>query len=260
MAELNGSPVSLEDLQTLALTNYGHFTSMRVDDGVIRGLSLHMERLVRDSRLVFGAELDPEKVLGYVRQAVAHQSGSFNIRITVFDPALEMGHPGVEAHPQVLVTSRPTGAMPPPPLKAKTFSFSRDLAVVKHMGLFGQLHLRRKAQLAGYDDAIFVESDGRVSEGGTWNLGFVDEAGTVVWPDAPVLPGVTMQLLQQAHEQTTTAPVTLADLPRMRAAFATNTSIGVRSISKIDAVEFDSDDPVLDTLRKAYAGLPDERL
>ncbi|MFJ5680632.1 aminotransferase class IV family protein [Streptomyces sp. NPDC093097] len=260
MTELNGKPVSLEELQTLALTNYGHFTSMRCDDGAIRGLTLHMERLVRDCRVVFGTDLAPELVLSYVRQATRERTGSFNIRVTVFDPALEVGHPGADAHPQILVTSRPTGATSPPPLKAKTFTFSRDTALVKHTGLFSQLRLRREAQVAGFDDAVFVETDERVSEGGTWNLGFVDEAGTVVWPDAPVLPGVTMQLLQEAHEQTITAPVTLKELPRMRAAFATNTSIGVRTINAIDDTEFATNDPVLEMLRKVYSALPGERL
>ncbi|MCY0922860.1 aminotransferase class IV family protein [Streptomyces sp. H27-G5] len=260
MAELNGTPVSSEDLQTLALTNYGHFTSMRCDDGVICGLSLHMERLVRDSRLVFGADLDPERVLGFVRQAVSGRTGSFNIRITAFDTALEMGHPGADAQPQVLVTTRPSGEMPPQALRAKTYAFSRDTPAVKHIGLFSQLKLRRQAQLEGFDDAIFVEPDGQVSEGVTWNLGFVAANGTVVWPAAPVLPGVTMQLLQDAHKQTEIRPVLLSDLSQMRAAFATNTSIGVRGVTQINDIAFPEQDPVLDELRRAYADLPDERL
>ncbi|MGW6941374.1 aminotransferase class IV family protein [Streptomyces xanthophaeus] len=260
MAELNGTPVSSEDLETLALTNYGHFTSMRCDSGVIRGLSKHMERLVRDARLVFGAELEPERVFGFVRQAVTGRTGSFNIRVTVFDPALQMGHPGADAHPQILVTTRPAGEMPPPALRAKTYTFSRDTAAVKHIGLFSQLKLRRQAQLEGFDDAIFVEQNGQVSEGVTWNLGFVDADGTVVWPAAPVLPGVTMLLLQEAHKQTETRPVLLSDLSKMRAAFATNTSIGVRIVTQIDDIKFPEQDPVLDQLRKSYADLPDERL
>lgn len=39
---------------------------------------------------------------------------------------------------------------------------------------------------------LFVGRDGCVSEGSTWNVGFVDQDGTVVWPRADVLPGVTM--------------------------------------------------------------------
>ena len=46
MATLNGKPVTSDALLTLALTNYAHFTSMRVDDQRVRGLALHMDRLV----------------------------------------------------------------------------------------------------------------------------------------------------------------------------------------------------------------------
>ena len=260
MAELNGSPATPDDLERLALTNYGHFTSMRVEDGTVRGLSLHMSRLVRDCDAVFGVQLDTERVREYIRRAAGQQKGLFTIRVTVFDPKLTMGNVGDPAEPQVLVTMRSAGALSPEPSTAKTFPFSRDLAAVKHIGLFGQLRLRREAQLSGFDDAIFVEADGRISEGVTWNLGFVDRDGQVVWPDAPVLPGVTMQLLQDAHGDSISAPVTHSQLADMRAAFATNVSIGVRTIKAIDDVRFPIDDPALELLRKVYAELPGEPL
>jgi branched-subunit amino acid aminotransferase/4-amino-4-deoxychorismate lyase len=260
MAELNGSPATPDDLERLALTNYGHFTSMRVEDGAVRGLSLHMSRLVRDCDAVFGVQLDTERVREYIRRAAGQQKGPFTIRVTVFDPNLTMGNVGDPPEPQVLVTMRSAGALSPEPLTAKTFPFSRDLAAVKHIGLFGQLRLRRAAQLSGFDDAIFVEADGRISEGVTWNLGFVDRDGQVVWPDAPVLPGVTMQLLQDAHGDSISAPVIHSQLADMRAAFATNVSIGVRTIKAIDDVQFPIDDPALDLLRKVYAELPGEPL
>ncbi|MDT0570110.1 aminotransferase class IV family protein [Streptomyces sp. DSM 3412] len=261
MAELNGNPVTLEDLQSLALTNYGHFTSMRMEDGTVRGLSLHLDRLVRDCRIVFGVELDREQTLAYIRKAAKGVTGVAGLRVTVFDPALDMGRPSDAKDPHILVNLRPAGAMPPPPLTAKTFNFTRDNAEVKHIGLHPQLRLRRDAQLAGFDDAVFIEPDGRVSEGGTWNLGFVDQNGTVIWPDAPVLPGTTMLLLRglDAPKQIT-APVRLADIPNMAAAFATNVTIGVRSVSAIDDVHFPQDHPVLAALRDAYAGIPGERL
>lgn len=260
MAELNGSPVTADALETLALTNFGHFTSMRVDDGAIRGLTLHLERLSRDCEAVFGEDLDLDRVRAYVSRVMGGGEGSFNIRVTVFDPGIGMGNLGGPADPQILVTTRPAGAMPPPPLKAKTYPFTRDLAEVKHVGLFSQLRIRRAAQLAGFDDAIFVEPDGTVSEGATWNLGFVREDGAIVWPDAPVLPGVTMQLLHECHPGMETAPVPLAEVPSMRAAFATNTSIGVRPIHRIDDVEFAVDHDVLDQLQKEYLAVPGERL
>ncbi|GAA2687056.1 aminotransferase class IV family protein [Streptomyces lunalinharesii] len=259
MAEFNGNPVTVSELQTLALVNYGHFTSMRMENQTIRGLSLHLDRLQRDCRAVFDVELDRTQVLEYVRHAVGDETGTAVVRVTIFDPALEMGHPGSDAAPQVLVTMRPAGAMPPPPLAVRSFQFSRDTPEVKHIGLFSQLRLRRLAQRAGSDDALFTETDGRISEGGTWNVGFVAEDGSVIWPQAPVLPGITMQLLQNAYPHKT-APVTTAELPRLRAAFATNTSIGVRPISAIDGHPFATEDPVLDELQQHYVAIEGEHL
>ncbi|GGP44164.1 aminotransferase class IV [Streptomyces abikoensis] len=261
MAELNGKPVTLDDLQSLALTNYGHFTTMRMENGTIRGLSLHLDRLVRDCRIVFGVELDRDRTLDYIRKAAEGVTGIAGIRVTVFDPALDLSRPSAAEDPHILVNLRPAGALTPPPLTAKTFTFTRDNAEVKHVGLHPQLKLRRDAQLAGFDDAVFAEPDGRVSEGATWNLGFVDQQGTVVWPDAPVLPGTTMLLLQSLDApKQITAPVRLADVPAMAAAFATNASIGVRTVSALDDVRFPQDHPVLAALRDAYAGIPGERL
>jgi branched-subunit amino acid aminotransferase/4-amino-4-deoxychorismate lyase len=261
MAELNGKPVTLDTLQSLALNNYGHFTSMRMEDGTIRGLSLHLDRLVRDCRIVFGVELDREQTLSYIRQAAEGVAGIAGLRVTVFDPGLDMGTPSAAKDPHILVTRRPAGTMPPPALKAKSYTFTRDKAEVKHIGLHPQLRLRREAQSAGFDDAAFIEPDGRISEGGTWNLGFVDREGTVIWPDAPVLPGTTMLLLQSLDTpKQITAPVRLGDVPNMVAAFATNTTIGVRSLSALDDVEFQQDHPALLALRNAYSEIPGERL
>lgn len=259
MAELNGAPVTPDELQTLALVNYGHFTSMRVDEQQIRGLSHHLERLVRDCRILFAAELDRERVRGFIAHAIEGQAGSFVVRVTVFDPALQLGHPGAQADPHILVTIRPAGALPPAPMRVQSTSYVRDLPEVKHVGLFGALRHRRNAQLNGFDDAVFTDTESYVSEGATWNIGFYD-GEQVIWPNAEVLPGVTMRLLQQVHDRTTLAPVNLTDLPRVQAAFATNTAIGVRAISAINDIEYPTGHPILETLRKEYDEIPGEHL
>ncbi|MFH9663347.1 aminotransferase class IV family protein [Streptomyces sp. NPDC017248] len=260
MAELNGRPVPPDDdaLLTLALTNYGHFTSMRVDNGRVRGLGLHLERLVRDCRTVLGADLDPERVRGYVRQAVGDLTGSFVTRVTIFDPAVEMGRPDKAETPSVLVTVRPAADLPMPPLRVKSIRYERDVPTVKHAGLFGALHARRTALLDGYDDALFIGTDNFISEGGTWNVGFIGEDG-IVWPKADVLPGVTMALLQETGQHHT-APLTLTAAQGMQAAFATNTSIGVRALSSIDDTPMATEHPVLTQLRDTYLAIPGDRL
>ena len=44
--QINGAPARPEDLYTLARTNYGHFTAMQVRARRVRGLELHLDRLV----------------------------------------------------------------------------------------------------------------------------------------------------------------------------------------------------------------------
>jgi branched-subunit amino acid aminotransferase/4-amino-4-deoxychorismate lyase len=250
MVTLDGKPVSADDLLPLALTNVGHFTSMRVDaDGSIRGLGLHLERLVRDSKIVWGTGLDTGRVREYVRQGLEGQTLPCVVRVTIYDPKIEMGHPADADEPHIMVSVRGAGALPPEPLRAKSVTYERDQPEVKHCGLFGSLFARRTAQLAGFGDALFVGRDGFVSEGGTWNVGFVDQDGNVVWPQAPVLPGVTMALLQE-HAEHRVATVTLDQAKGMAAAFATNTSIGVRPLSAIDDAELPTEQSVLRRLQQ----------
>ena len=62
MMELDGRSVTADEVARLARYNDGHFTTMRVDAGRVRDLSLHPRRLVNDCRTVFDAELDPATV------------------------------------------------------------------------------------------------------------------------------------------------------------------------------------------------------
>lgn len=258
MATLDERAATADDLLPLALTAYGHFTSMRVDEGRrIRGLSLHMERLVRDSRIVFGTVVDTGRVRDLVARALDGRETPCVVRVTHFDPGIDIGHPEDATHPQIMVNVRPAGALSPPPLTARSVRYERDLPQVKHCGLTGALHARRTARLQGFDDALFLGPDDQVSEGGTWNVGFIDENGTVIWPTGPVLPGVTTALLQQ-RTPFKVVPVTLAEAKAMPVAFATNTSIGVRAISAIDDTLMAVEHPVLTMLRETYLSVPGE--
>lgn len=259
MAELDGAQVTPEALQSLGLVNYGHFTSMRVDNQGIRGLSQHLDRLVHDCRVVFKSHLNRDRVREFIRHSIADKPGSFIVRVTVFDPDLQLGHLGAEAKPRVLITTRSAVALPPAPMKVQATVYQRELPEVKHIGLFGALWHRRQAELNGYDDALFMDASSFITEGATWNVGFFD-GDRVVWPSGKVLPGITMRLLKQVNDHTVTAPVSYRDIPGMRAAFAVNTAIGVRAISAIDNIQLSAGDPIIDTLRKEYEEIPRERL
>lgn len=258
--ELNGVPATVDQIKALALTNYGHFTSMLVEDSQVRGLSLHMQRLARDCRHLFNADLDADQVRDYVRKAVASSEQPTVVRVTVYDPALDLGTIGADAHPHILVTTRSAAQGQPKPWRLQTISYRREEPSVKHVGLFGAMKHRRSAQREGFDDVLFLNPDGTISEIATSNIGFVRD-GKVIWPRSEYLPGITMTLLRQAlDEPVISEPLTFPDLRSMDAAFATNAATGIRPITSIDSIEWPVEHAVLRELRDLYADIPAEDL
>ncbi len=260
--ELNGRPVSTGELAGLALYGYGHFTTMLVTDLRVRGLDLHVERLSRDCATLFGTELDIPRVRELARRSARAHPSPAVVRVTVYDPALDLGHPSARALPQILVTTRSAPGAVPPPIHLGTRLFSRDTPMVKGTGLFGAIRQRRAAQLDGFDDALFTGVDGRVSEGPTWNIGFLDGSG-LVWPQAPCLPGVTMRLVDQAAEAlgipVSTRPLAAVAATRTAGAFVTNAVNGVRPVGSIDGVSLPRPD-LIRKISQAYRELPGELL
>ena len=257
---LNGEPASADDLRHLVQTNYGHFTAFRVEDGKVRGLDLHLDRLQHATRELFGSELDRERVRGYLRQAVAGEARELSVRVNVFARALDRERLDQAVEADVLVIVAPASSRAATSLRVKSFRYARELPSIKHVGTFPLFHHRRLARLAGYDDALFVDADGRISEGSIWNIGFVDRAGDIVWPDAPQLDGVSMQLLKaglaRAGMHSVVRPIRLAEISEFRAAFFTNASAPVRPIALVDERSFVIDDGVFVPLTRSYQSNP----
>jgi branched-subunit amino acid aminotransferase/4-amino-4-deoxychorismate lyase len=259
---LDGRPVTVEELAALALGNYGHFTSMLVTDGRVRGLSLHLERLVADCARLFDHDLDADRIRDLIRRVELPPTSV--VRVTVYQPDLDLPRPAAAAAPRVLVTTRAAASHPVPPLRVRSQVYQRDLAQVKHVGLFASLTHRAAAQRSGADDVLFVDATSAISEGATWNVGLIDGDDRLVWPVADCLPGVTQRLLDGAWRRSGRAAVQrrvhLADRRDLRAAFATNAAVGVRPVSEIDGTAYPADHPMLSALSALYAAVPAERI
>lgn len=259
-AEVDGLPASADDLRRMALFNYGHFSTLQVRSGHVRGLGLHLQRLQRASLELFGQGLDGSAL----RQAMRHvlvDTPDATLRINVFcrdSAALLRGEP---VPPVVMVTLRAPNETAGTPLRLRTFRYEREPARFKHVGTLGLLYFMRQARLDGFDDALFVHASAGISEGSTWNIGFYDAHG-VVWPDAPALPGITRQLLEAGLRQTgvpqSCRRIEAGRFDGLRGAFALNSSTIARPIAQIDDVRLDIDTAWLERLRECYEAQPPE--
>jgi branched-subunit amino acid aminotransferase/4-amino-4-deoxychorismate lyase len=249
--ELNGEPVGSVGVDLLRTASYGHFTSMQVRDGRVRGLDLHLGRLDAASRELFGSGLPGDRVLANLRGAL-HRSGArdASVRIAAFRGAT------------LVTVSDPIGPTATSP-RLLAVEHERAVPHLKHTGTFALVYFGEQAQAAGYDDAIFVDRAGHVSEATIWNVCFAAD-DRIVWPRAAVLPGITMLTLQQGLAATGVGSeereIPLADLDSYDAAYLTNSidpALPVASITTPDGtVTYGAHAESAEVIAAAYAAVP----
>jgi branched-subunit amino acid aminotransferase/4-amino-4-deoxychorismate lyase len=258
--ELNGHAPALAETQRLATWQYGHFTSMQVRGGAVRGLALHLARLADANEEFYGYRMDVDaehRLLGLVRHALGGEADA-SVRVAFVPPAEP------DLPPDVLVSvTDPVPDTPGPPLRVRTDGYRRDWPEHKHAATMGLTYAVRRARRAGYDDALFVGPDNRVSEGTTWNVALHD-GDQIIWPQAPMLKGVTMVLLQLALSMNgtpwTVRPVDAVELPLLTAAAAVNSICPAQPIAGIDGVPFTEPDKLTGLLRDAWESVPFDAL
>ena len=190
----NGEPADAA-LLGAATVNYGHFTSLQVRDGAVQGWPLHFRRLQQGTRELFGVALDEAQLLHWLRQALAQcEMVDASLRITVFARDFDFRQPLRAVPVDVLISIGAPAMMPAAGRAVLPVAYQREMPHLKHVGTFPLFHHRRMAMQQGFDDALFVDAAGRVSEGSTWNIAFLDAEG-VTWPQAPTLRGTAEQLL-----------------------------------------------------------------
>lgn len=251
---IDGLTPSAEDLTHQALVNYGALTSFRVEGGAARGLDLHLARLRRSAEELFGEAPEEDELRRLMRIAVQGRDACW-LRISLFSPGIGHRTPSWEGRPKVM-----TAVFPPPRPLAETvrltaMTYEREAPHLKHVATMGLVQARRRARAAGFDDALFLTHDGRVSEGSLWNIGLIKDGG-VVWPEAPMLAGVTQAVLQTelkaAGVAQATRPIPRAELSRFDGAFICNSATPVCPVAAIDGQTYSLDEAMATTLRAAW--------
>ena len=255
---VDGAPATSDDLAHVALVNYGAYTSFRVEQGGVRGLDLHLARLEAEAVELFGEPAGEARLRDLMRAAAAGREACW-LRVSLFSPGISPRTPSWQGVPRVMIAVSP----PPPPFadgaRLHLQTYAREAAHLKHVATFGLIRARRAARAAGFDDALFVDGEGRISEGSLWNIGFVSR-DEVVWPQASMLAGVAQALVHEglagAGLNGRTAPVHASDLVGFDAAFLCNSATPACAIAAIGDRDFTSPAGLSERLQGAWASNP----
>ena len=214
----------------------------------------HLDRLEESAR---GIELkmppiaDIDSAVSKVQAAAGLNNGLIYIQVTAGE--LPRAHaPSQEVPPNFIVIGQDAPAMisstEPPQITCMSTPDRRwSLCHVKSTGLVVSTMAKKQALAAGFDDAIFVR-DGRVTEASASNVFFVSKGELFTAPaDNFILHGITRQgvidvatsLEIPCHEELIPSKL-LTDADE---AFLSSTSVGLRSISRIDDNLVGSGDP-----------------
>jgi branched-subunit amino acid aminotransferase/4-amino-4-deoxychorismate lyase len=240
--EVNGHGADDTAVSLLDHEGWGHFTAMQVRGSRTRGLDLHLKRLVAAHREIYGRAIDGEEIRARIRHALAGRPDA-SVRVYGYWAGL-------------IVTVREPADMPRRPHSMTAVQFQRPLARLKHVGSWGQGRFRDAALAAGFDEGLLVDETGRISEGTVTNVGFWRD-GTVVWPDAPKLAGITMLVLQRQLTAVSVpqaaAPVCVQDLPGYDGMILCNAR-GWATVGRVDDLIIPADGAMVDTVGTAFDG------
>jgi branched-subunit amino acid aminotransferase/4-amino-4-deoxychorismate lyase len=211
-----------------------------------RGLALHLARLEAANGELFEAELDGKRVRELIRHALRDVEDA-SVRVYAFESGDE---------PTIMVTVKQPGDVSTPQ-RLQSVRYQRPDAHLKHLAT-GQGFYSRLAWRNGFDDVLLTTSDGVISETSIANIGFFDGPG-VVWPAAPLLHGITMQLLERKLVElgvpTRRVPVRLHDIASFEGAFLSNAR-GVVAVIEVDGMSLPMQARRMETIADAYASVP----
>jgi branched-subunit amino acid aminotransferase/4-amino-4-deoxychorismate lyase len=242
--EVNGQEADQAGLSLLEYEGWGHFSSMQVRGGRTRGLDLHLARLEAAHGEIYGRVLGGPEVRARIRHALGGQRDA-SVRVYGYWAGL-------------IVTVREPHDMPRRPHSMTAVHFQRPLARLKHVGSWAQGRFREAALAAGFDEGLLVDEAGRISEGTITNVGFWRD-GTVIWPDAPKLPGTTMLLLRRhlaaAGISQAEAIVRVQDLASYNGMILCNAR-GWAPVSRVDQLALAQDEAFTGIVAAAFDGCP----
>lgn len=271
---LNGAFVRAEDARIdpfdrgLTLGD-GVFETLRCERGRPVWLEAHLARLRAGAEtLAIPLPFSDEEIAAALARLLAASGldeGSAALRFTLTRGPGPRGLLAPETpRPTVLATAAPLGASPLGPARACVAETRRNerspLAAIKSLNMLDSVLARAEAARRGCDEALMLNTAGRLSEASSANVfAVIDDQVATPPVGEGALPGIArtrvLRLLAAAGVRAVEAPIALSDLARAREAFLTNSLIGVRPLVAVDgrAVGDGAPGPLTARIRKELA-------
>lgn len=215
----------------------GVFETLRAVDGGVARLDAHLARMRRGAALLGlpVPRVDYEQALRETLTANGLSEGALRLTLTR-GPAPRGVLPPKDPAPTLLITA---GALPPAtPVRLVIARITRrnefsPLSGIKSLAYLDNILARQEAEARGADDALLLNTQGRVAETSTANV-FVVKDGVLITPPLQdgALPGILRaELLRLGAVEQSLVP---EDLARVAEMFLT-TSLGIRSVAEMEA-------------------------
>lgn len=234
----------LEDPAGIRALFYGEgvFETFRWKNSRPAFVSKHLERLRKGAEFLEIPFPGEEKIMSRVARAVSAAGGDdFYVKVCLLSEgdALFYAAPSVAS---ILVAVRPSAE--PPELASLCVSEERRLACgrlfsFKTLNYLGNVLAKREAVRRGFDDLLFLNTDGMVTETSSRNVFWV-RGKRLFTPslDCGLLPGVTREvLLQSAGEfgyEADCGRFSLRELLESDYVFLTSSTAGTVYVDRVD--------------------------
>jgi len=230
------------------LYGYGLFETMRAYNGKIFLLEQHLKRLNESAEVIgLGSGLAGIDLAGACRDTLkANSLDDARIRLTVTGGESD-SFPWSDSggSPTVVITARPYTPFPVEKYKQgyKVFlatvrrSRESSLSRVKSTSYLLSVLARKEAAANGLDEALLLNDDGYIAEGGGSNTFFV-KSSRLVTPslESGILPGITREVVIELADELGTAvtegTVGMAIIRQCDEAFLTNSMIEIMPLTE----------------------------
>jgi branched-chain amino acid aminotransferase len=248
----------------------GLFETLRVYDGRAFQLAAHLARLAAGAGIL-GLPIPSasETATAVDETLAANDLRDASLRITLTRGPSERGLlPPANPSPTLMIAGHPLGATAPAALTAHVSAIRRNehspLARLKSLAYLDNVLALREAVAAGCDEALLLNTSGRLASGSRSNLFLVLDGSLVTPPPSEgVLAGIArwtlIDLAGKAGIPAREGPLTLADVEQASEALICNSILEVKPLARLDARNF-APGPVGAELARRYKILTAEKL